>query len=52
MPRLFNRREINMITDDLKIFLSAAKGPIDKLDYFTVKLPTLNVTEHLKWIPV
>jgi K+-sensing histidine kinase KdpD len=37
MSRLFNRREINMITDDLKIFLSAAKGPIDKLDYFTIK---------------
>jgi K+-sensing histidine kinase KdpD len=37
MPRLFNRSEINMITEDLKAFLSAAKGPIDKLDYFTGK---------------
>jgi K+-sensing histidine kinase KdpD len=41
MSRLFNRREINMITDDLKTFLSAAKGPIDKLDYFTGKAPDL-----------
>lgn len=41
MPRLFNRREINMITDDLKIFLSAVKGPIDKLDYFTGKAADL-----------
>lgn len=41
MPRLFNRREINMITDDLRIFLSAAKGPIDKLDYFTIKAPDI-----------
>ncbi|MES2374557.1 MAG: hypothetical protein V4557_18420 [Bacteroidota bacterium] len=41
MPRLFNRLEINMITDDLKIFLSSVKGPIDKLDYFTVKAPVI-----------
>jgi K+-sensing histidine kinase KdpD len=41
MPRLFNRSEINMITEDLKAFLSAAKGPIDKLDYFTGKAPHL-----------
>ncbi len=36
MLNLFNQRDINIITDDLKIFLSAVKGPIDKLDYFTV----------------
>ena len=41
MPRLFIRREINMITDDLKVFLSATNGPIDKLDYFTGKAPDL-----------
>jgi K+-sensing histidine kinase KdpD len=37
MHQLFNRREINIITDDLKAFLSAVKGPIDKLDYFTTQ---------------
>lgn len=41
MSRLFNRSEISMITDDLKTFLSAVKGPIDKLDYFTVKAADL-----------
>lgn len=36
MPNLFTQRDINIITGDLKVFLSAVKGPIDKLDYFTV----------------
>ncbi len=41
MPHLFNQREINIITDDLKIFLGAVKGPIDKLDYFTTQSANL-----------
>lgn len=41
MPHIFNQREINTITDDLRIFLGAVKGPIDKLDYFTNKVTGL-----------
>jgi K+-sensing histidine kinase KdpD len=41
MPHIFNQREINIITDDLRIFLGAVKGPIDKLDYFTSKVTGL-----------
>ena len=41
MPHLFNQREINAITDDLRVFLAAVKGPIDKLDYFTNKVTGL-----------
>jgi K+-sensing histidine kinase KdpD len=41
MPHIFNQREINTITDDLRIFLGAVKGPINKLDYFTNKLTGL-----------
>lgn len=37
MPHLFNQREINIITDDLKVFLGTVKGSIDKLDYFTTQ---------------
>jgi hypothetical protein len=60
MSRLFNRREINMITDDLKTFLNATKGPIDKLDYFTIKAPDIErygaiemqyQVEHIDLIP-
>ena len=60
MPPPFNRREINMITDDLKNFLSVVKGPIDKLDYFTTQSAELEKTgsieldykfEHMDIIP-
>ncbi len=60
MPQHFNRREINIITDDLKNFLSALKGPIDKLDYFTTRSTVLESTgsieldyqfEHVDIIP-
>lgn len=48
MAQPFNRREINMITDDLKNFLSAVKGPIDKLDYFTTRSAELEKTGSIK----
>ena len=60
MPHIFNQREINAITDDLRIFLGAVKGPIDKLDYFTNKVTGLEVwasigleysCEHIDIIP-
>jgi K+-sensing histidine kinase KdpD len=41
MSHAFNRREIKSITDDLKLFLSAANGPIGKLDYFNTHAATI-----------
>jgi K+-sensing histidine kinase KdpD len=60
MPHFFNQREINAITDDLRVFLGAVKGPIDKLDYFTSQSATLESLgtmelayryEHINIIP-
>ena len=43
MPHLFNQQDIRSVSDDLKVFLNAVKGPIDKLDYFNSIQP---VTEN------
>ena len=39
MPHSFNQQDIYVVSDDLKVFLNAVKGPIDKLDYFNTILP-------------
>jgi K+-sensing histidine kinase KdpD len=41
MPQLFNKQDIQAISDDLKVFLNAVKGSIDKLDYLNTHLPVV-----------
>jgi K+-sensing histidine kinase KdpD len=48
MPQAFNRREIKSITDDLKLFLSAANGPIGKLDYFNTRAASVEKNELIE----
>ena len=48
MPHFFNQYNISIITDDLRIFLNAGKGAIDKLDYFSTILTDIETAGSIE----
>ena len=48
MPHSYNQQDIGIITEELKIFLHADKGPIDKLDYFSNLIPALETARTME----
>ena len=48
MPHFFNQYNISIITDDLRIFLNAGKGAIDKLDYFSTILTNIETAGSIE----
>ena len=48
MPHLYNQQDIGILTEELKVFLHADKGPIDKLDYFSTLIPEFETARMME----